>query len=38
VLSTRTVANHLVGVYGRLGVGNRAALADLLGALDAPVE
>ncbi|GAB3964417.1 LuxR family transcriptional regulator [Actinoallomurus acanthiterrae] len=34
VLSTRTVANHLVGVYGRLGVGDRAALADLLGALD----
>ncbi|WP_345350023.1 LuxR C-terminal-related transcriptional regulator [Actinoallomurus liliacearum] len=30
VLSPRTVANHLVGVYGRLGVGDRAALADLL--------
>ncbi|MEV5750207.1 LuxR C-terminal-related transcriptional regulator [Actinoallomurus sp. NPDC052308] len=30
VLSPRTVANHLAGVYGRLGVGDRAALADLL--------
>lgn len=30
VLSTRTVANHLVGVYARLGVADRAALADLL--------
>ncbi|GAA0360798.1 LuxR C-terminal-related transcriptional regulator [Actinoallomurus spadix] len=29
-LSPRTVANHLVGVYRRLGVGDRAALADLL--------
>ncbi|MCO6008603.1 LuxR C-terminal-related transcriptional regulator [Actinoallomurus purpureus] len=35
VLSPRTVANHLVGVYGRLGVGDRAALAELLGSLDA---
>jgi DNA-binding NarL/FixJ family response regulator len=31
----RTVANHLVGVYGKLGVSDRAALADLLGRLDA---
>ncbi|MCW2898576.1 MAG: LuxR family transcriptional regulator [Streptosporangiaceae bacterium] len=35
VLSMRTVANHLVGVYGKLGVSDRTALADLLSRLDA---
>lgn len=36
VLSMRTVANHLVGVYGKLGVSDRASLADLLARLDTP--
>ena len=30
MLSTRTVANHLVAAYDRLGVNDRAALAVLL--------
>ncbi|MBC6462225.1 helix-turn-helix transcriptional regulator [Actinomadura sp. HBU206391] len=33
-VSIRTVANHLCGVYERLGVNDRTGLADLLGRLD----
>ncbi|MCW2941117.1 MAG: LuxR family transcriptional regulator [Actinomycetia bacterium] len=38
VLSTRTVANHLVAAYHRLGVSDRTALAALLSAAGPPVS
>jgi DNA-binding CsgD family transcriptional regulator len=34
VLSIRTVANHLGAVYERLGVGDRAALGEIIGQFD----